>query len=90
MTFFCLPAVLKVSAKQSSTLTVQLNLNTEKLALLPPHLLKMQLTKLLVARVKGTNLIQSFYVTIDLVEVPDHILNRGPSIVDSPLKGDIV
>ena len=76
MTFFCLPAVLKVSAKQPATLTVQLNLNMEKLAKLPPHLLTMQLTKLLVARIKGTNMLQSFYVTINLVEIPQFILDR--------------
>lgn len=76
MTFFCLPAVLKVSPKQPATLTVQLNLNLEKLARLPAHLLTMTLTKLLVARVKGTNLIQSFYVTINLVEIPEELLEK--------------
>ena len=70
MTFFCLPAVLKVGNQNAATLTVQMNLNMEKLSNLPRELLCMQLTKLLVARVKGTNLIQSFYVTINLVDVP--------------------
>ena len=76
MTFFCLPAVLKVGSENPATLTVQLNLNNEKLARLPRHLLSMQLTKLLVARVKGTNLIQSFYVTINLVDIPAWIGNN--------------
>ena len=35
---------------------------------MPAHLLQMQMTKLLVARIKNTKLIQSFYLTINLVE----------------------
>ena len=35
MTFFCLPAVLKVGPNQPSVLSVQLQINVEKLAQLP-------------------------------------------------------
>jgi len=40
----------------------------EKLNALPRDLLQMQMTKLLVARIKNTKLIQSFYLTIKLTE----------------------
>ena len=51
-----------------AVLSVQLQINTEKLAQVPSDLLKMQMTKLLVARIKNTKLIQSFYLTIKLSE----------------------
>ena len=35
MTFFCLPAVLKVGPKMPAILSVQLQINTEKLAQVP-------------------------------------------------------
>ena len=57
MTFFCLPAVLKVGPDASSLLTVQLQINHEKIKQLPAHLLQTQMTKLLVARIKNTKLI---------------------------------
>ena len=68
MTFFCLPAVLKVGPNAPAVLSVQLQINVEKLAQLPAELLQMQMTKLLVARIKNTRLIQSFYLTINLAE----------------------
>ena len=67
MTFFCLPAVLKVGPDAHALLTVQLQINHEKIKRLPQHLLQMQMTKLLVARIKNTKLIQSFYLTINLL-----------------------
>lgn len=66
MTFFCLPAVLKVGPDCVSHLTVQVQINQEKISKLPKELLTMQMTKLLVARIKNTRLIQSFYLTIKL------------------------
>ena len=57
MTFFCLPAVLKVGPDAQALLTVQLQINHDKLKRLPPHLLEMKMTKLLVARIKNTKLI---------------------------------
>ena len=57
MTFFCLPAVLKVGPDQPALLSVQLQINQDKIAQLPEHLLSMQMTKLLVARIKNTKLI---------------------------------
>ena len=68
MTFFCLPAVLKVGPDAHSVLTVQLQIDLEKMRQLPEELLQMQMTKLLVARIKNTKLIQSFYLTINMVE----------------------
>ena len=68
MTFFCLPAVLKVGPEAASILSVQLQINHKKLSKLPQELLQTQMTKLLVARIKNTKLIQSFYLTINLTE----------------------
>ena len=68
MTFFCQPAVLKVTNKQPAMLNVQLKVDQERLNRLPDEVLGKTLTKLLVARVKGSNLIQSFYVTINLLD----------------------
>lgn len=68
MTFFCLPAVLKVGPKATSMLSIQMQVNVEKLNKLPRELLQTQMTKLLVARIKNTKLIQSFYLTINLTE----------------------
>ncbi len=68
MTFFCLPAVLKVGPEAPSVLSVQLQINHDKLSKLPQELLQTQMTKLLVARIKNTKLIQSFYLTINLTE----------------------
>ena len=68
MTFFCLPAVLKVGPDQPALLSVQLQINQEKIQKLPEHLLDLQMTKLLVARIKNTKLIQSFYLTIKLTQ----------------------
>ena len=68
MTFFCLPAVLMVGPDTTSLLTVQVQINQDKISQLDPALLQMQMTKLLVARIKNTKLIQSFYLTINLVE----------------------
>ena len=68
MTFFCLPAVLSVGPNAPSVLSVQLQINQEKLNQLPPELLQIQMTKLLVARIKNTRMIQSFYLTINLAE----------------------
>ena len=68
MTFFCQPAVLKVGNKAASILNVQLKVDQARLNSLPEEVLCMTLTKLLVARVKGSNLIQSFYVTINLLD----------------------
>ena len=68
MTFFCLPAVLKVGPDSTSLLTVQVQINQEKISRLPQELLQMQMTKLLVARIRNTKLIQSFYLTINLTQ----------------------
>lgn len=68
MTFFCLPAVLKVGPSSPALLSVQLQINQDKVRQLPRHLLQMQMTKLLVARIKNTKLIQSFYLTLSLTE----------------------
>ena len=68
MTFFCLPAVLKVGPDSTSLLTVQVQINQEKISRLPLELLQMQMTKLLVARIRNTKLIQSFYLTINLTQ----------------------
>ena len=68
MTFFCLPAVLKVGPDSPAILSVQLQINQDKIRQLPRELLQMQMTKLLVARIKNTKLIQSFYLTMCLTE----------------------
>ena len=49
--------MLKVGNKAPSVLNVQLKVDQAKLNSLPEKILNMTLTKLLVARVKGSNLI---------------------------------
>ena len=68
MSFFCQPNVLPVSDKAPAILNVQLKVDMDKLERLPEEQLRMHLTKLLIARVKGTNLLQSFYVTLKVVD----------------------
>lgn len=68
MVFFCQPSVLKVSGATNAVLNVQLKVDTDKLQSLPMHVLSQPLTKLLIARVQGTNLMQSFYVNLCLIE----------------------
>ena len=60
--------MLKLSISQPAILNVQLKVDVEKLNELPNRILKRPLTKLLIARVKGTTLLQSFYVNLHLVE----------------------
>jgi hypothetical protein len=45
-----------------------LKVDLDKLERLPEDQLRLNLIKLLIARVKGTNLLQSFYVTLKVVE----------------------
>lgn len=68
--------MLKVGNKAPSILNVQLKVDQEKLNSLPEKVLNMTLTKLLVARVKGSNLIQSFYVTINLLDQTGDSMGR--------------
>lgn len=68
MSFFCQPNVLPVNDKAPAILNVQLKVDLEKLEKLPEEQLRLHLTKLLIARVKGTNLLQSFYVTLKVVD----------------------
>jgi len=46
---------------------VQLKVDIEKVKQLPEEYFIQPLTKLLIARVKGSNLLQSFYVTLNFV-----------------------
>ena len=68
MTFFCQPAVLNVGSSQAAVLNVQLKMDVDKMRSLPDEYFDYNLTKLLIARVKGTNLLQSFYVTLKFVD----------------------
>jgi len=68
MSFFCQPNVLVVNEKAPAILNVQLKVDLEKLDSLPQEQLRLNLIKLLIARVKGTNLLQSFYVTLKIVD----------------------
>ena len=68
MSFFCQPNVLPVGDEAQAILNVQLKVDIYKLNALPEKQIKMNLTKLLIARVKGTNLLQSFYVTLHVVD----------------------
>ena len=71
MVFYCQPSVVKVGGpgQPAAILNVQLKVDVDRLALLPASVLKQTVTKLLIARVQGTNLMQSFYVTLNLIEV---------------------
>jgi len=57
MVFFCQPSVLRLSSTQPAILNVQLKVDVEKLNILPKRILRRPLTKLLIARVKGTTLL---------------------------------
>jgi len=57
MSFFCQPNILPVNHDNAAILNVQLKVDNEKLDKLPADQLKLHLTKLLIARVKGTNLL---------------------------------
>lgn len=69
MVFFCQPSVLKVGCQGGpAVLNVQLKVDLDKINELPRRVLKQSVTKLLIARVQGTNLMQSFYVNLCLIE----------------------
>jgi hypothetical protein len=69
MVFFCQPSVLYLS-KEQGILNVQVKVDLEKLNSLPREYLRRPLSKLLIARLKDTNLLQSYYVTLELIESP--------------------
>lgn len=57
MVFFCQPSVLSLMGGETGILNVQIKVDLEKLNALPPHMLKKPLSKLLIARLKDTNLL---------------------------------
>lgn len=68
MVFFCQPSVLPLVGGETGILNVQIKLDVDKLNALPRSVLKTPLSKLLIARLKDTNLLQSYYVTLQLIE----------------------
>lgn len=69
--FYCQPNQLKINAEQVSILTVQIKVNTDLLLneeKVDQKLLKCPLNKLLVARLKNSQVLFSFFVSITLVE----------------------
>jgi hypothetical protein len=69
MVFFCQPSVLHLN-KETGILNVQVKVDVEKLNSLPKNYLKRPLSKLLIARLKDTNLLQSYYVTLAVIDTP--------------------
>lgn len=67
MVFFCQPSVLHLTT-ETGVLNVQIKIDLEKLNALPARTRKVPLSKLLIARLKDTNQLQSFYVTLDLLD----------------------
>ena len=69
--FYCQPNQLKITAEQIQILTVQVKVNTDTLddeTKVEQRLLKQPLNKLLVARLKNSQVLFSFFVSITLVE----------------------
>jgi len=69
--FYCQPNQLKINAEQVSILTVQIKVNTDHLldeSKVDPKRLVCPLNKLLVARLKNSQVLFSFFVSITLVE----------------------
>lgn len=67
MVFFCQPSVLNLSS-EPGVLNVQIKLDVDRLNQLPVEVIRKPCSKLLIARLKDTNLLQSFFVTISLIE----------------------
>lgn len=74
MQFFCQPSVLQLpgapkdgGAAQAAMLNVQIKVDTEWFKNEVPEDKVYTMPKLLIARVKGTSLLQSFFVTVCLV-----------------------
>jgi len=57
MVFFCQPSVLPLIGGETGILNVQIKVDLEKLNRLPREILKTPLSKLLIARLKDTNLL---------------------------------
>jgi hypothetical protein len=71
LSFYCQPNQLKISADQISILTVQVKVNTDMLVneeKVDQKLLKNPLNKLLVARLKNSQVLFSYFVSISLVD----------------------
>jgi hypothetical protein len=69
--FYCQPNQLKINAEQVSILTVQIKVNTDTLCdenKVDQKRLLCPLNKLLVARLKNSQVLFSFFVSITLVE----------------------
>lgn len=70
MVFFCQPSILNLSNEENGQLNVQIKVDVDRLNALPASCWKQPLTKLLIARLKDTNLLQSYYVTLELIDCP--------------------
>lgn len=69
--FYCQPNQFKISADQIQILTVQVKVNTDSLMdsqKVDQRLLKYPLNKLLVARLKNSQILFSFFVSLTLVD----------------------
>jgi len=69
--FYCQPNQLKIGADQISVLTVQIKVNTEVLEdedQVDPRLMKQACNKLLVARLKNSQVLFSFFISICLID----------------------
>ena len=71
LSFYCQPNQLKIAADQISILTVQVKVNTDMLMnhdKIDQKMLKNPLNKLLVARLKNSQVLFSYFVSISLVD----------------------
>jgi hypothetical protein len=69
--FYCSPNLLKIAADQMQILNIQIKVNTDVLLdeeRVEPKSLKMPINKLLVARLKNSQLLFSFFISINLTE----------------------
>ena len=71
LSFYCQPNQLKISADQSQILTVQIKVNTDLLfdeSRVDPKSLKQPCNKLLVARLKNSQVLFSYFVSLNLID----------------------
>lgn len=65
--FYCQPSNMKMASGQQGFLNVLIKVNQQKMQELSPAITKQPINKLLIARLKDTNLLFSFFVNITLV-----------------------
>lgn len=69
--FYCQPNQMKIAADQMQILTIQIKVNAEQLLdenKIDPKMLRAPINKLLVARLKNSQVLFSFFVSLNLTD----------------------